>query len=206
LRLTSPGLRKVIEDNFSEGESAETWTERAARRARQGDKQRFPIKIVESITDSLPPEYYRVGEEVRSVKRDFGHRKGGAPTAPAASADSGQGLQHPSEHDLGQRRGAWKPVPKEAADIDGVSKHLSRADLGQPKGGAAPSPTVPVGVGDLSKHFSQLDLWPTEGEGVLTPTVTTDFRAAIRHLGKVSKWSPDPILSTAAKSLQEYLQ
>ena len=48
------------------------------KRARQGDKQRFPIKLVETITDVLPPEYYRVGEEVRSVKRDLGQRKGGA--------------------------------------------------------------------------------------------------------------------------------
>ena len=46
--------------------------------ARQGDKQRFPIKFVEAVTDALPSEYYRVGEEVRSVKRDFGQRKGGA--------------------------------------------------------------------------------------------------------------------------------
>jgi hypothetical protein len=206
LRLTSPGLRKVIEDNFSEGESAEAWMERAVRRARQGDKQRFPIKLVERITDILPPEYYRVGEEVRSVKRDFGHRKGGAPPAPAASADSGQGLKHPSEHDLQQRGGARKPVPKDAADINGASKHLSQADLGQPKNGAAPTPKAPLEVDDRSKHFSQLDLWPTEDEGVPKPTVTAGFRDAVKHLGKVSKWSPDPILSIAAKSLQEYLQ
>ena len=76
LRLTSAGLRKVIEDNFSEGGSAETWMEHTVKRARQGDKQRFPIKLVETITDVLPPEYYRVGEEVRSVKRDLGQRKG----------------------------------------------------------------------------------------------------------------------------------
>ena len=80
LRLTAAGLRKVIEDNFSEGESAETWIEQTVKRARQGDKQRFPIKLVETITDALPPEYYRVGEEVRSVKRDLGQRKGGSPT------------------------------------------------------------------------------------------------------------------------------
>ena len=65
LRLTAAGLRKVIEDNFSEGEQAEAWIEQTVIRARQGSKQRFPIKFVEAITDALPPEYYRVGEEVR---------------------------------------------------------------------------------------------------------------------------------------------
>ena len=39
LRLTANGLRKVIEDNFSEGEPAETWIEQTIKRARQGDKQ-----------------------------------------------------------------------------------------------------------------------------------------------------------------------
>jgi hypothetical protein len=119
LRLTAAGLRKVIEDNLSDGESAETWIEQTVTGARQGDKQRFPIKFVETITDVLLPEYYRVGEEVRSVKRDLGQRKGGATPAPR-------------------------------------------------------------------------------------PTI--DFSDAFKHLGRVSKRSPDPVLRTAAKSLQEYLQ
>ena len=119
LRLTASGLRKVIEDNFSEGEPAEVWIERTVTRARQGDKQRFPIKFVEAITDALPPEDYRVGEEVRTVKRDFG-----------------------------QRKGAAAPAPKPAID----------------------------------------------------------FSDAFKHLSSVSKRSPDPVLRTAAKSLQEYLQ
>ncbi len=206
LRLTPAGLRKVIEDNFSEGESAETWMERAAKRARQGDKQRFPIKLVESITDILPPEYYRVGEEVRSVKRDFGQRKGGAPPAPEAPNDSGHGLEHPSLRDLGQRGGAWKPAPKasRSRSPNGASMHLSRGGKPTPRGGEAQA-----GVEQrrrLIRRFSQIDPWPAEDGGVPAPTVTADFRDAVKHLGKVSKWSPDPILSTAAKSLQEYLQ
>ena len=206
LRLTSSGMRKVIEDNFSEDESAETWIERAVRRSRQGDKQRFPIKLVESITDILPPEYYRVGEEVRSVKRDLGQRKGGAPPASETSAGSGHGLKHLNQPDLGQRGGARKPVPKETADIDEESKHLSQIDLGQPESGAAPSPKASAGVGDLSEHFSQHDLWPTEDGAVSASTVSADFRDAVKHLSKVSRRSPDPILSTAAKSLLEYLK
>lgn len=119
LRLTAAGLRKVIEDNFSEGERAETWIEQAVTRARQGDIRQFPIKFVEAVTDSLHQKFYRVGEDVRSVKRDLGLRKGGAPSTP-------------------------KP---------------------------------PI-----------------------------DFSDALKHLNKVSKRSPDPVLRTAAKSLQEYLR
>lgn len=119
LRLTAAGLRKVIEDNFSDGEPAEAWIEQAVTRARQGDPRRFPLKFVEAVTDALAQEYYRVGEDVRSIKRDLGQRKGGAAAAP-------------------------KPLP--------------------------------------------------------------DFSDAFKHLDKVSKRSPDPVLRTAAKSLQEYLQ
>jgi hypothetical protein len=94
LRLTAAGLRKVIEDNFSDSEPAETWIEQAVTRARQGDTQRFPIKFVEAITDALPPEYYRVGEEVRSVKRDLGQRKGGAVPALFPVIDFSDAFEH----------------------------------------------------------------------------------------------------------------
>jgi ParB-like nuclease family protein len=119
LRLTASGLRKVIEDNLSDSEVAEAWVERTVARARQGDTQRYPIEFVEAITDALSPEHYRVGQDVRSVKRDLGQRKGG--TAPT--------------------------------------------------------------------------LWPT-----------LDVSDALKHLNRVSKRSPDPVLRTAATSLQEYLQ
>jgi ParB-like nuclease domain len=75
LRLTAAGLRKTIEDSFSDGERAESWIERTLSGARQGANLRFPIKFVEATTDALPPEYYREGEEIRSVKRDLGHRR-----------------------------------------------------------------------------------------------------------------------------------
>jgi hypothetical protein len=119
LRLTASGLRKVIQDSLSDGEAVEAWIERTLTRARQGDTQRYPIEFVEAITDALSPEHYRVGADVRSVKRDLGQRKGGA------------------------------------------------------------APT----------------LWPMP-----------DVSDALKHLNRVSKRSPDPVLRTAAKSLQEYLQ
>jgi ParB-like nuclease domain len=111
LRLTSAGLRKVIEDNLSEGEPAEPWIEQTATRARQGSKQRFPIKFVEAITDVLPPEYYRVGEEVRIVKRDLGQRKGGTAPALKPVIDCSDAFKHLStvsqrSHDLVLRTAA----------------------------------------------------------------------------------------------------
>jgi hypothetical protein len=206
LRLTSAGLRKVIEDNFSEGESAEAWVEQMIKRARHGDKQRFPIKLVEAITDVLPPEYYRVGEEVRSVKRDFGQRKGGTSPAHQAQADVVDGSKHLGQHDLEPRRSAGKPAPEAAATIDGALKNLSQVDPGQPKRHGVPVPQRPADTDVAPAHFSQIDLWPTEGAAAPAPKVPVDFRDAVKHLGKVSKWSADPILRAAAKSLQEYLQ
>ncbi len=149
LRLTAAGLRKVIEDNFSEGEAPEVWIERMVTRARQGDSQRYPIEFAEAITDALSPEYYRVGEDVRSVKRDLGQRKGGTAPTPLPLID----------YRVGE-------------DVRSV-----KADLGQPNGGTAPAPKPMI-----------------------------DFSDALEHLKRVSKRSPDPVLRTAAKSLQEYLQ
>jgi hypothetical protein len=119
LRLTADGLRAVLTDSFADGERPESWIERVLLTARQGDVTRFPIKFVEAVTDTLASHYYRVGEEVRSVKRDLGSRKGG----------------------------------------------------NQP-------PLRPL----------------------------LNLSDAVKNLSKVSKRSPDPVLRTAAKALQEYLQ
>lgn len=121
LRLTAAGLRKIIEEAFSEGDHAEAWIERCVTRACNGETLRFPIKFVETTTDALPPEYYREGEEVRLVKRDLGLRR--------------------------------------------------------------------------ASQASQLK-----------PEVAIDFSDAFRHLSRVSHRSPDLVLRTAARSLQEYLR
>jgi ParB-like chromosome segregation protein Spo0J len=76
LRLTAEGMRKVLEDNFTDGERAEEWIQQKVAAARQGDSTRFPIKFVEATTDALAPQYYREGEELRLVKRDLGQRRG----------------------------------------------------------------------------------------------------------------------------------
>lgn len=75
LRLTATGLRYVLENSFSEGVRAESWIEERVVGARRGEPVRFPIKFVEAVTNSLSPEYYREGEEVRTVKRDLGLRR-----------------------------------------------------------------------------------------------------------------------------------
>jgi hypothetical protein len=75
LRLTGAGLRFVLENDFSEGVKAETWIEERVIGARRGETIRFPIKFVEAVTNSLPPECYREGEEMRTVKRDLGLRR-----------------------------------------------------------------------------------------------------------------------------------
>ena len=204
LRLTPAGLRKVIEDHFSEGEPAETWIEQMVKQARQGDKQRYHGKLVETITDALPPEYYRVGEEVRSVKRDLGQRKGGATLTLKEPADSTGELTHRGQRDLGQREGGATPAPKAPVSIDGASGHVSKLDLGHPEGGAVPAPQAPAD--DVSADFRQLDLWQPESRTVAVPQVPADISDAVKHLSKVSRWSPDPILRSAAQSLQEYLQ
>lgn len=78
LRLTEAGLRYVLEQEFSDGEKAEHWIEQCVTAAKQGKTVRFTIKDVETTTDALPAEFYREGEELRSVKRDLGLRRAGS--------------------------------------------------------------------------------------------------------------------------------
>jgi hypothetical protein len=75
LRLTAFGLRQVLEHDFTDGEEAEPWFEQTILDARRGKPMRFTIKFVEAVTDALPSEYYREGEDLRTVKRDLGLRR-----------------------------------------------------------------------------------------------------------------------------------
>ena len=88
--------------------------------ARLGGTQRYPLKFIEAVTDALPSDCYRVGEDVRAIKRDLGLRR-------AASVQA-------------------------------------------------------------------------------KPRVALDFKDAFKNLTKVTKQSTNPVLRTAAQSLQEYLQ
>jgi ParB-like nuclease domain len=117
LRLTAAGLRYVIEHNFSEGEEAEPWIERCILEARRGKTLRFTIKYVEATTDALPAEYYRQGEELRTVKRDLGLRR-------AAQAQLELNTHDASDIVLGLGYAA-QPKPK-AHGISDAIRHLSR--------------------------------------------------------------------------------
>ena len=115
LRLNAEGLRYVIERNFSEGgETAEYWIERCVLEARQGKTVRFPIKLVEAITDGLPAEYYREGEELRTVKRDLGLRRAAQPKQRQRSRTTRPPAEHLRE-DEQLRTVNSDPVPSRPA-------------------------------------------------------------------------------------------
>jgi hypothetical protein len=125
LRLTDFGLYKVLVEEFSNGQDPGRWITETVAAARLGGTQRYPLKFVETVTASLPAECYRVGEDIRAIKRDLGLRRAAPPSQPSNARSS------------------------------------------------------------------------------LVPTI--DFKPALKHLASVSRWSSEPVLRTAAESLQAYL-
>lgn len=111
LRLTADGLRKVLTDSFADGEDPVAWIDQTVASARQGTSTRFPIKFVEATTDSLSSEFYRVGQDVRTVKRDLGLRKGSKPTSQTDTASVERMFAHLS--DVSQK--SLNPVLRSAA-------------------------------------------------------------------------------------------
>jgi hypothetical protein len=75
LRLTAAGIRRAIEEGLSEGQVADQWIDDIIVRYRNGSVGSLPLKLVESVTGSLPPECYREAREVRTQKRDLGLRR-----------------------------------------------------------------------------------------------------------------------------------
>ena len=51
------------------------WITETVDAARLGGTQRYPLKYIEAVTDALPSDCYRVGEDVRAIKRDLGQRR-----------------------------------------------------------------------------------------------------------------------------------
>ena len=80
LRLTDAGLRYVIEERLSDtdDEPAEVWIDRKILAGRQGRVTCLMTTYVEEITEGLDDEHYQADAEVRSDKKDYGKRKGGA--------------------------------------------------------------------------------------------------------------------------------
>jgi ParB/Sulfiredoxin domain len=115
LRLTDDGLEHVLLESFCDGVQIAAWFEQRIAAARQGSGFRYTTYFVESATDDLDPGFYREDEDLRSVKRDLGLRRGNnqqlfeepkQPTAPSAA----------------------KPTrpPKAKHDVSTTVKHLTR--------------------------------------------------------------------------------
>jgi len=75
LRLTDQGLARVLVEQFTNGEDPDEWITAAAGSSRLGASQRYPLKYIEMVTAALPADCFRVGEDVRAIKRDLGLRR-----------------------------------------------------------------------------------------------------------------------------------
>lgn len=75
LRLTDQGIARALREQFAKGEDPDEWISSVADAARLGGAERYPLKYVEMATAALPPDCFRVGEDVRAIKRDLGLRR-----------------------------------------------------------------------------------------------------------------------------------
>lgn len=75
LRLTDQGLARVLVEQFTNGEDPDEWITAAAGSSRLGASQRYPLKYIEMVTAALPADCFRVGDDVRAIKRDLGLRR-----------------------------------------------------------------------------------------------------------------------------------
>lgn len=75
LRLTDDGLERALQEKFAKDEDLATWISAVTDSARLGAPERYPLKYIEMATAALPPECFRVGEDVRAIKRDLGLRR-----------------------------------------------------------------------------------------------------------------------------------
>lgn len=117
LRLTDDGLRLVLEENLTEGASAEAWIDEQVLAARQGQVIRHITAYIESITGSLDDKYYLADEDVRNVKRDLGLRRGAGQgeLMPAAEVTPKRDVTKAVRHLNRVSRETTNPVLKAAA-------------------------------------------------------------------------------------------
>lgn len=94
LRLTDDGLRYALQNNFSDNDPAEAWIDARILRARRGDVAPYSIKVVETVTNSLPANCYRELEEVRKLKRELGLRRAAAVRKPRPTCDAADAIKH----------------------------------------------------------------------------------------------------------------
>jgi len=94
LRLTGHGLRKVLLDQFSNGKDPDEWIKETVADARLGTTQRYPLKFVELVTAALPSDCFRVGEDLRAIKRDLGLRRAGTQGARTDKSNFTEVVRH----------------------------------------------------------------------------------------------------------------
>lgn len=108
LRLTDHGLQRVLRAQFAKDGDPDAWISAAAEAARLGGTERYPLKYIELVTAALPPECFRVGEDVRAIKRDLGLRR-------AARQAKQQGFKEAHEHLTRVTKESAEPVLVAAA-------------------------------------------------------------------------------------------
>lgn len=154
LRLTEAGLRRVLEGNFSNGKRVESWVEQCVMDARRGKTARFPIKLVETTTDGLPPEYYREGEELRNVKRDLGHRRAGQSEVVSSEAGAPNTPRPQTQLDLfaidsgDNHQESRTEIPERSGNTSG--------DTVKPRVTRPQAMRVTPNVGDAIRHLSRI--------------------------------------------------
>jgi hypothetical protein len=94
LRLTDQGLRYALECNFTDGQPVEGWIDERVARARRADVAPYPIKYVETVTNSLPTHCYREAEDVRNAKRELGLRRAAAVRKPRPLYDTREAIDN----------------------------------------------------------------------------------------------------------------
>jgi hypothetical protein len=203
LRLTATGLRCVLEHDFSDGATAETWIEQCILDARRGKVLRYPIKFVEATTDALPAEYYREGEELRTVKRDLGLRRGAQAKQEILDVSRSEAATDTLSADD-------SPGGEEVSDINGDygSGHVAHPKpLNHNNTNVIPADDALT----LEQYRDGEESCGAGSDAGVNPDAhpapkAADVKDAIRHLSLVSRRSPDPVLRTAARSFQAYLQ
>ena len=110
LRLTAAGLRKVLQTHFTDGDPVETWIEMHVARARGGAVVSFSGTFVESVTSTLPADYYMSGAETRAQKRALGLRRQSQRQVPLPLQSP-----NPQKHLAKVERLSTEPVLKAAA-------------------------------------------------------------------------------------------
>ena len=94
LRLTTDGLRRVIEEYISEGRKAELWLN-DVRSLPAETRPRYSATFIEEVTSSLEERYYRQDREVRRRKKALGRRRASKVTQLALldTDSNGDGLK-----------------------------------------------------------------------------------------------------------------